>query len=83
MIMKREDIIPRGNIQKVRRNLFGSPTQEDRDSFTKMYEEQMAKDRQVIILFLDFVAAVFRCRRFWNDTNPGRLTASFQILRSY
>lgn len=46
MIMKREDIIPRGNIQKVRRNLFGSPTQEDRDSFTKMYEEQMAKDRQ-------------------------------------
>ncbi|CAG5099273.1 Oidioi.mRNA.OKI2018_I69.XSR.g16399.t1.cds [Oikopleura dioica] len=46
MIMKREDIIPRGNIQKVRRNLFGSPTQEDRDQFTKLYEEQMEKDRQ-------------------------------------
>ena len=47
--MKREDIIPRGNIQKVRRNLFGSPTQEDRDQFTKLYEEQMEKDRQVKI----------------------------------
>lgn len=78
MIMKREDIIPRGNIQKVRRNLFGSPTQEDRDSFTKMYEEQMAKDRQVFILFLDFVAAVFGTIQI-----HGRLTASFQILRSY
>jgi hypothetical protein len=78
MIMKREDIIPRGNIQKVRRNLFGSPTQEDRDSFTKMYEEQMAKDRQVIILFLDFAAAVFGTIQI-----HGRLTASFQIPRSY
>lgn len=76
--MKREDIIPRGNIQKVRRNLFGSPTQEDRDQFTKMYEEQMAKDRQVKILFLDFTAVVFETMK-----SRDRLSASFLIPQTY
>ena len=38
----------RGNVQKVKRNLFGSPSKEDQEAFRKTYEETMARDRQVI-----------------------------------
>ena len=39
----------RGNVQKVKRNLFGSPTKEDQEAFKRTYEESMAKDREVLL----------------------------------
>ena len=39
--------VERGNIEKVKRNLFGTPTKADRDAFQKTYEETMAEGRRV------------------------------------
>ena len=45
----------RGNVQKVKRNLFGSPSKEDQEAFRKTYEETMARDRQVIYFHALFI----------------------------
>ena len=37
----------RGNVEKVKRNLFGSPTKADRDAFDRTYQETMAEGRKV------------------------------------
>ena len=40
--------IQRGNVEKVKRNLFGTPTKEDKEAFQRTYEETMAEGRKVI-----------------------------------
>ena len=39
--------MPRGNVEKVKRNLFGTPTKEDREEFQKTYQETMEQGRKV------------------------------------